>query len=234
MLKEKVKESAKDTAKKKSKTNFLKILLLAIVLFLINLYIILSVIYKGENFTVSLDSEYGKESNLVIYESDEKKEQRTFLRCADIDFFTDISINWLSPNIHNEGEGSHNGKNYIAYTFYAENRGQETINYWAQIDIDDVIQNVDDAIRIMIYKNDEPRVVYAKPNRVTGLPEPGTVPFKSDTMVMLEQTTDFKVWDKDKYTVVVWVEGDDPECKNDLIGGEIKMHMTLTEEHIPQ
>ena len=28
--------------------------------------------------------------------------------------------------------------------------------------------------------------------------------------------------------------GDDPECKNDLIGGEIKMHMTLTEEHILQ
>ena len=22
--------------------------------------------------------------------------------------------------------------------------------------------------------------------------------------------------------------GDDPECKDDLIGGEIKMHMTLT------
>ena len=38
----------------------------------------------------------------------------------------------------------------------------------------------------------------------------------------------------DKYTVVIWVEGDDPECKNNLIGGEIKMHMTLVEEHILQ
>ena len=51
---------------------------------------------------------------------------------------------------------------------------------------------------------------------------------------MLEQTENFKVGDIDKYTVVIWVEGDDPECKDNLIGGEIKMHMTLTEEHILQ
>ena len=51
---------------------------------------------------------------------------------------------------------------------------------------------------------------------------------------MLEQTKDFKVGDIDKYTIVIWVEGDDPECKNNLIGGEIKMHMNLIEEHILQ
>ena len=37
---------------------------------------------------------------------------------------------------------------------------------------------------------------------------------------------------KDRYTIVIWIEGDDPECKNDLLGGEIKMHMDITEEHI--
>ena len=51
---------------------------------------------------------------------------------------------------------------------------------------------------------------------------------------MLEKTENFKVGDIDKYTIVIWVEGDDPECTDDLIGGEIKMHMTLTEEHIAQ
>ena len=29
-----------------------------------------------------------------------------------------------------------------------------------------------------------------------------------------------------------WIEGDDPECKNDLLGGEIKMHIDITEEHL--
>ena len=31
--------------------------------------------------------------------------------------------------------------------------GQDTINYWATIKIDDVIKNVDDAIRVMVIKN---------------------------------------------------------------------------------
>ena len=30
------------------------------------------------------------------------------------------------PNVDNEGDGSHNGQNYIAYTFYLENEGPES------------------------------------------------------------------------------------------------------------
>lgn len=225
-------KAKKEKRKKKAKVIF-RILLVVIILFLVNVYIILSIFYKGENFTVTLDSEYGRESGLVIYEEQANKYQRTFLRSKDIEFFTDISINWLPENIDNEGEGSHNGKNYIAYTFYAENMGQDTINYWTTIKIDDVVRNVDEAIRLMVFKNGE-KVVYAKNNRETGEPEPNTIAFKNEDTVMLELSENFKVGDIDKWTVVVWVEGDDPECKDDLIGGEIKMHMTLTEEHILQ
>lgn len=230
---QKLEEKAKKEKRKKVRRTILKTLLVVIVLFLINLYIILSIFYKGENFTVTLDSEYGRESGLVIYEEQANKYTRTFLRSKDIEFFTDISVNWLPENIDNEGEGSHNGRNYIAYTFYAENMGQDTINYWTTIKIDDVVKNVDEAIRVMVFKNGN-KVIYAKNNRTTGEPEPDTVAFKNDNTVMLELSENFEVGDIDKYTVVIWVEGDDPECKDDLIGGEIKMHMTLTEEHILQ
>ena len=37
--------------------------------------------------------------------------------------------------------------------------------------------------------------------------------------------------DLDKITVVVWIEGDDPECTNALLGGHVRLHMKLTEEH---
>lgn len=234
MSKNQIDQSAKKVIKRKTRVKFLKVVLLVLIIFLVNLYIILKILYKGENFTVTLDSEFGKESNLTIYENLDEKLERTFLRSKDIDFFTDISINWLPEDIHNQGEGSHNGRNYIAYTFYAENQGQDTINYWRTIEIDDVVKDVDEAIRVMIYKNDEERVVYAKPNSTTGEPEKGTIPFKEDKVVMLESSENFKVGDLDKYTIVIWVEGDDPDCTDNLIGGEIRMHMTLTEEHIPE
>lgn len=230
---QKIEEKAKKEKRKRIRHKVFRTLLVVIIIFLINVYIILSLFYKGENFTVTLDSEYGRESGLVIYEEQANKYQRTFLRSKDIEYFTDISVNWLPENIDNEGDGSHNGRNYIAYTFYAENMGQDTINYWTTIKIDDVVRNVDEAIRVMVFKNGN-KVIYAKSNKTTGEPEPDTVAFKNDDTVMLELSENFKVGDIDKYTVVIWVEGDDPECKDDLIGGEIKMHMTLTEEHILQ
>ena len=67
-----------------------------------------------------------------------------FFESWNIQFFTDISGDWIPKDVDIEGDGSHNGRNYIAYTFYAENWGQETINYNAEIIIDDVIRNVDD------------------------------------------------------------------------------------------
>lgn len=127
----------------------------------------------------------------------------------------------------------HNGDNYIAYTFYIENMGDETIHYWYRVYIDDVIKNVDKAIRIGIYLNGE-KTVYAKANERTSAPEKGTVAFKDAETALLVQRKNFKSKDVDKFTVVIWVEGDDPDCIDDLLGGEMKMHMTITEEHIKQ
>ena len=83
----------------------------------------------------------------------------------------------------------------------------------------------------MIYQNGKP-TIYAKRNRVTNKAEPNTVAFKSDSVAVLKQVKNFKPKQKDKFTIVIWLEGDDPECKNDLLGGEIKMHMDFIEEHI--
>ena len=230
-MKEKVVNSAKKLARKKTRNRVLKIILVIIVLFLINLYIVLRLMYIGENFTVTLDSEYGRESGLVVYEDQNDIKIRTYLKSEPINYFTDISVNWLPQNIDNEGNGSHNGQNYIAYTFYASNKGQDTINYWATIEIEDVIKNVDEAIRVIVIKNGE-RTIYAKKNKSTGNAENNTQPFYSDNVIMLEKNENFQVDSEDKYTIVIWVEGDDPDCIDELIGGEIKMNMRLTEEHI--
>lgn len=230
--KKKIKTKKVKDKQYKRRMRLLKIAILIIILFLINLYVVLALMYRGENFTITLDSENGRESGLIIYEEKENKIAREYLKSDSIDYFTDISVDWIPKNIYELGEGSHNGKNYIAYTFYAENNGQDVINYWTRIVIDDVIKDVDEAIRVMVYKNGE-RTIYAKPNKATGNPEKGTVPFYSveDNLIMLEKTEAFEVDMVDKYTVVIWVEGDDPDCTDLLIGGEIKMHMTLTEEH---
>ena len=241
MKKEKEEKIGKETLKLKSdkvrernrKIRYVKLTLLVMTLFLIIIYFLLKVIYATGNFTVSLDPNFAKKQGLIMYERKDEKEDKRILEATKLEFMDNISIKWLPENIDNEAEGSHNGQNYLAYTFYLENKGSETINYWYEIPIDDVIKNVDEAIRIMVYRNGE-RTVYAKPNATTGEAEPGTKKFYSTSEVAVERRKDFKPGDVDKFTIVIFLEGDDPECKDNLIGGEMKMHMEIAEEHIKQ
>ena len=216
---------------RKKKLKITKIILLILFFILVSLFLILEIIYKGGRFTVTLDPNFSLKSKIVIYDDIEEKRVQRKLYASQLEFMDNISINWLPENINNEKDGSHNGDNYIAYTFYIENQGTDTIDYWYQIVIDDVIKNVDDAVRIMIYRNDDKKV-YAKINEDLNKPEEGTIPFYSKKYAVLENRAEFKPQDIDKFTIVIWLEGDDPECLDNIIGGEIKMHMEIIEEHI--
>ncbi len=211
----------------------IKLGLLIIALFLIIIYFLLRLFYEGGAFTVALDDELARKSGLVMYERLSEKDEKKILKVEQLEFVDNISINWLPTDIDTQGEGTHNGDNYIAYTFYIENKGADTINYWYTILVDDVVKNVDRAIRVMVFRNGE-KEVYAKANERTGQAETGTIAFKNDLTVLEKQRKDFKSGDIDRFTIVIWIEGDDPDCVDALIGGMMKMHMDITEEHIKQ
>ena len=211
----------------------IKLGILIIALFLIIIYFLLRLFYEGGAFTVALDDELARKSGLVMYERLSEKDEKKILKVEQLEFVDNISINWLPTDIDTQVEGTHNGDNYIAYTFYIENKGADTINYWYTILVDDVVKNVDRAIRVMVFRNGE-KEVYAKANERTGQAETGTIAFKNDLTVLEKQRKDFKSGDIDRFTIVIWIEGDDPDCVDALIGGMMKMHMDITEEHIKQ
>lgn len=214
------------------KINAIKLGLVIMTLFLIIIYFLLMAFYEGGDFTISLDPSFAQKSGIVMYEKEGEDDKR-ILKATKAEFIDNISVKWIPKDINKVGEGSHNGDNYLAYSFYIKNKGSEIVNYWYEIIIDDVIKNADEAIRVMLYRNDE-RTIYAKANSKTGEAEEGTEIFYSDKEVAVEQRRDFKPGDVDKFTIVVFVEGDDPECLDNLIGGEMKMHMDIIEEHILQ
>ena len=197
------------------------------------IYLVLYVVYQNGRFTVTLDKNLSNQKSVFLSETGNVKERTRHLAAETIDYMDNISIKWLPENLDQEADGPHNGDNYIAYTFYVVNSGEEIVHYWFEIDIDDSIKRVDEAIRIMIYRNGEP-TVYAKKSAETGQAEPDTKKFVSNTIAVLEQRKNFKPKQKDRYTVVVWIEGDDPECRNELLGGEIKLHIDITEEHLDE
>ena len=112
-------------------------------------------VYRGGDFLITLDPQFSLKSGLVMFDDPELKDSKIKMYANGIDFMDNISIDWLPEDIDNTRGGSHNGGNYIAYTFYIENKGNKEVDYWYEATIDDVIKNVDDAIRIMVIRNKE-------------------------------------------------------------------------------
>ena len=233
MSRRRIRKSANQISDRNAKIIWIRRILVIMVTFLLIIYFILKIVYDTGRFTIVLDKAGDPMSGIIIYDKLSEKKPKQKLEAEKVDFFTNISQSWLPENIDNEAEGSHNGTNYIAYTFYIENQSDNILNYWYQIYLDDVIKNVDEALRVMIILNGE-KTVYAKKNKSTNEPEPNTIPFGDKTEIITQERKEFASGDIDKCTVVIWIEGNDPECLDDLIGGEIKMHMSIMENHITQ
>lgn len=225
-------KSEKIRAREK-KIRLLKLALMVISLFLIVVYFLLRIFFESGAFAISLDQEFSKKSGLIMFEKLEEKQSKKILKAETLDYMDNISVNWLPQNLDEEKDGSHNGDNYLAYTFYLENQGVDNIDYWYEIIIDDVIRNVDRAMRIMVYHNGE-KTIYAKLNEYTNTEENGTTAFYSRDKVVLKERKDFLPGQIDKFTIVIWIEGDDPDCVDELIGGQMKMHMDITEESVSE
>ena len=166
-------------------------------------------------------------------------------------------------------DGSHNGRNYFAHTFYLAKRGKGTVDYKFTLSINSESLKCSTAAWVLLYCDGKP-TLYAKANTETGkaefLPAEGATSnaghllaydkdkllfledllgdqyeevkgeretgyrlkpyaFQSETVITSQIVKDVKQGDVHKYTVVIWLEGDDPDCTNDLIGAHIGMQM---------
>ncbi len=136
---------------------------------------------------------------------------------------TNIGGEVIPADVDGAGDGSHGTANYIAYTFYVRNEGAACA--LAEVfEIESSVRHADEAIRVTVYRDGE-AATYAKIG-TDGLPEPNTTPFYGKTV--FEQTSDFSQDGVRRYTVVIWLEGNDPECLDDIKGGNVKMSYTFT------
>lgn len=63
---------------------------------------------------------------------------------------------------------------------------------------------------------------------LNGVYQLNTVPFASSRTICTGLRPDFEHDGMDKFTVVIWLEGEDPECVDKIIGGELELAMSFT------
>ena len=187
-------------------------------------------LYKNSgSFTVSVDKVELTKYGLSLSETRDMAYATSHLNAKINEHMTNIAESELPANV-DMIDGEHNGLNHIAYTFYLQNAGEKDLSYEYTITISNITNQLDEAIRIRLYTDGVP-VTYAKTSAKGTGAEPGTVEFYSANVAAKGRVDNFKIGDITKFTVVIWIEGDDPECLDNLLEGEMKLEMNMDVVH---
>lgn len=132
------------------------------------------------------------------------------------------------------------GDNLYIYTFYIVNTGSKALNLDIEMTMSNITKGMDNAIRILTYnetdeivhiyqkKDEEPaEYSYYLLNEVTTFTS-GTKAF-NESAVLRSGTPEDKGYIK--YSVLYWLEGQDPECTNEgaksIASGTIKFNLNI-------
>ncbi len=217
---------------------------------LIALFIMAAFYTQSGEFIIRVD--HPGEKLLVLSDTTDFSEELITLNGTPLPEADNISIFDIDPQVA-EIDGDHNGIDYVAYTFYVKNIGYDPITYNYSLNIRRQTKGIDEAAWVMLYHNGEQQILakesqsggaesqyseYEFPfmedaknkeqytyDEKTGIHTLTTIPFASSNVVATADRPEIQPQEYDKFTVVIWLEGEDPECINDILGGTIEMIM---------
>lgn len=193
------------------------------------LFVVAALYTESGSFTVTVDKVEMTKYALTLSETPDMSKMTSNLNAEIHESITNIAEESIPANV-DMVDGVHNGQNYIAYTFYLQNRGEYEIPVEYAVNMTNITSGLDEAIRLKLYVNGEP-TVYAKTRSDGTGPEKGTVEFYSSNVMAKGRIDILKPGEIVKFTVVLWIEGNDPDCLDPLIGGQIKAEMNINAVH---
>lgn len=220
-------------------------LLAVLALVLVIMYIASLLFVRNGSFTVSVMDYGDKRYSLTLCERPDFKKNTSKLTAKPVENASNISVDDLPKDL-NDVDGQHSGENFLAYTFYLQNCGTEACTYQYKIVVSRSTLGIDAAARVRVYytpryyraETDEydfggAYTDYAKPaTGGNGRPEKDKygnplTNFASDSVIVEQTVSGFEPKDISKITVVIWLEGDDPDCNDDVMGGQFKADMSF-------
>ena len=189
------------------------------------------------NFVMSID--YDAYNRGIILSTEETFSNPTpRLMTEPIEDARDMTYSWLKLEevVNTNGNYIDPDYDYVAYTFYIRNDGFETVDITYHIRMTEIYNDLDGAIRILVIEDDEKETMYQKMDEVD---EEGNLPyyrqimptpkmFISNSNVARENFTKFEPLEIKKFSVIMWLEGYDPDTTDEVLGGKIKLQMNFS------
>ncbi len=228
----------------------LKTLLAAAAALLTVVFLLSYITEEKGSFTINLTADMLK-AGFVLYNNAQFRQPETRLFSEKLEQVNNITLSDI-PTTVDDIDGPHNGKDYIAYTFYIRNEGDAEADYAWYMNFLAETMEVGQCVWVMLYE-DGSQVIYAEPTsagkaeELYGFKEAPfgeaayaydsqyyikdgkyglvTTAHVDETIVAQGLIEDVQPGEAHKYTVVIWVEGYDPECTDERFGGFAKYSM---------
>lgn len=208
-----------------------------VALFSASLIIVISLFMGQEsgNFVIQVESGNVRKSiritdNLSNESYESRLEAGGFLEMSDTTF-TRFSGK-LEQYISTDGVYADEDYQVYAYTFYIVNNCEESLDLKATMFYSNVTNSLDKAIRIMTITGEEKlrRCYQAADDKVVdyGASYPSVSNFPGNGVAYEEEYLTVNPRDIIRYTIVVWIEGNDPDCVDELQRGTIKFNLKLS------
>jgi len=186
---------------------------------------------------IALD--YKTQYALSLSETETFEDKTTLLNVKGIGNLRDVTYADVPENIE-EGSGqksdTDSNPKYFAYSFYLKNESEVAVGYNVDAVIVRESKDISSAVRVMII-TDGDREIYAKA-KSDGTPETHlgpevrkpyvTTPFVGQGKVCSYQVPTIGVNEVKKYTIVLWLEGWDEQCTNDILGAYFQLDLTFS------
>ena len=213
-----------------TRSKILKIVAIAAAVLLLITYLFATLYKESGSFTISVNKHEMVKYGLSLCENKDLSKPTSQLNMRINQAITNIAEEDLPENVDNI-DGDHCGKNHLAYTFYLFNASDvDSVNYEWQIKASNIQNGIDEAIRVKLYVDGVP-TKYAKTASDGSGPEPNTTEFYSSDIVAMGRRDDFPSGSITKFTIVVWLEGTDPDCLDWIKGGQMRLEMVISIVH---
>ena len=205
--------------------------------------------YYGQNsgnFVMSVDEDAFKRG-IAISDKKDFSTQNRWLTADPVEDVRDTTLAFIDIDeiINTEGAYKQTRSNYLAYTFFLTNVGSEATAVDYEVLITNQSNGIAEAIRVLIivdgeiaYNEQGIRYVEYDTYNMYQAPDLHDITykedlanfklFKSSDIICQEVISNLRPGQTKKISVMMWLEGEDPECIETLASGKIKISMNLS------
>ena len=205
--------------------------------------------YYGQNagnFVMSIDDE-GYKRGLILSEKQDFSVISQWLSADPVEDVMDTTYGILHIGDAIKTDGSYQDDiKYLAYTFYVKNTGKENTMLFYNLEITDESKDLSKAIRVLVItdgvvveKEEINEIEYDTFNMYMAPDEinyvyPSYMPeatyFVDNDTICSEKIDNLRPEQAKRFTVLMWLEGEDPECVDKLFNSKIKIEMNFSVE----